>query len=828
MDFCVSSSQEVFELKHVIRMSPGLCDELWSWVIVSPVCVANLMAQVLESLYATDASDHLLAAAAAPLPCEGRYNQHINVKELKAYLALERDGARLHVSVRLLALLDSQVALAALLKGHSSSPALNTLLRRSLPYMLGSDLYSGLSFAKSEENVADDPTRHRACREPVEELPPWFGALAAGNSEPLDFWLSRQADLASAREAEPFRPEDLVRDFPAPAQHGPSLEEPVAALADRPQEPRQAPSEVGHASGRATRARRTRLLEQAKVRQVAVKVTVPPGLDLGPKAGLLFLSSLPRHCFLPRTGRLNLSEAGALDIAIGEPSIGRALQKLGAPWVLVLGVSHLPQGVFEEVTLDNRFSAWIGAAVASLRPEIAFYVVAPDSSFVWRAPALSEFADPAGTQLCRVDLCRYGSPWQKRSRIASNGAIAGLRLFCKCDVMHRRLRGRVALAASVRVGWLQPEPLAVARVSKVAGLPLNAAIARIGSARPGEALNPGPRKPRVLSRTTGLESRPLLGQQTLGLGEQGWSSFLSWSRSRLSVDPLDLFSRSAALLAMALRAYGNWLYSSGGSLYSLRHTLLASQRKYLDLRPYSRIVWELVTRWEHVEPPQHRTPVPEPILKAIVSLTWMLGFRSFAGAALLAFYGLGRIGEVLQCTRGDLLLPSDDLWNQSGAVFLRLGASKTSTRGRPRVQHLKIIDETAIALISIAFGGLARSQPLFAQTPAAFRYRWNKALRSLNLDAGLRLTPGGLRGGGAVEAYRRGLPVTEIQWRMRLKNLHTLEFYLQELGAVSALAALNRQRLPECKPLPPAFLLCLRARYNSRSPRSLFPYKPAA
>ena len=53
------------------------------------------------------------------------------------------------------------------------------------------------------------------------------------------------------------------------------------------------------------------------------------------------------------------------------------------------------------------------------------------------------------------------------------------------------------------------------------------------------------------------------------------------------------------------------------------------------------------------------------------------------------------------------------------------------------------------------------------------------------------LTPGGLRGGGAVEAYRRGLPVSEIQWRMRLKHQHTLEFYLQELGAVSALAGLN-------------------------------------
>ena len=117
-------------------------------------------------------------------------------------------------------------------------------------------------------------------------------------------------------------------------------------------------------------------------------------------------------------------------------------------------------------------------------------------------------------------------------------------------------------------------------------------------------------KARRLPRDFNLESRPLLGPQALGLGDQGWAAFLSWVVGRLSVDPLDLFSRSAALLAMALRAYGNWLFCNGGSLYSLRHTLLAAQRKYLNLRPVSRVVWELITRWEHAEPPQHRTPDP--------------------------------------------------------------------------------------------------------------------------------------------------------------------------------------------------------------------------
>ena len=74
-----------------------------------------------------------------------------------------------------------------------------------------------------------------------------------------------------------------------------------------------------------------------------------------------------------------------------------------------------------------------------------------------------------------------------------------------------------------------------------------------------------------------------------------------------------------------------------------------------------------------------------------------------------------------------------------------LGASKTATRGRPRVQHLKIIDGAAIRLLSQVYASTARSQPLFPLTASAYRYRWNKLLRWLHLGPELRLTPGGLR-----------------------------------------------------------------------------------
>jgi len=70
---------------------------------------------------------------------------------------------------------------------------------------------------------------------------------------------------------------------------------------------------------------------------------------------------------------------------------------------------------------------------------------------------------------------------------------------------------------------------------------------------------------------------------------------------------------------------------------------------------------------------------------------------------------LGRIGEVLGAVRKDLLLPEEDLWQQGVGAYLRLGSSKTATRGRGRVQHLRIDNPPALKLIAAAFAGIVVS-----------------------------------------------------------------------------------------------------------------------
>lgn len=67
------------------------------------------------------------------------------------------------------------------------------------------------------------------------------------------------------------------------------------------------------------------------------------------------------------------------------------------------------------------------------------------------------------------------------------------------------------------------------------------------------------------------------------------------------------------------------------------------------------------------------------------------------------------------------------------------------------------------------------------------------------MDAELRLTPGGLRGGGAINEYRKGASIADIQWRMRLKNVVTLESYVQEVAAMSVMTSLTTTSVRKIK-----------------------------
>ena len=169
-----------------------------------------------------------------------------------------------------------------------------------------------------------------------------------------------------------------------------------------------------------------------------------------------------------------------------------------------------------------------------------------------------------------------------------------------------------------------------------------------------------------------------------------------------------------------------------------------------------------------------------------MAVGWCKGFRRWAAVTIAAFYGIARIGEVLEASRLHLLLPGDH-FSDLKACFLRLEGPKSSSRGGARVQHLRIDEPTAVLFLEKVFGDTAAQDRLYPLSSSAYRSRWNLVLEMLGLPSKLDLTPGGLRGGGAVWAYHRGIGIPDIQWRMRLKHQQTLAFYLQEVAALNSM-----------------------------------------
>lgn len=118
-------------------------------------------------------------------------SRRINVGELRAMLRSEHLHALGEPESREVYALDSQVALGCLLKGRSSSSALNEELVGSLPVMLLQDKYSEGIYFETSVNPGDDPTRGKEVRKPTKSLPWWWEELKNGCYAGFDDWMRR-------------------------------------------------------------------------------------------------------------------------------------------------------------------------------------------------------------------------------------------------------------------------------------------------------------------------------------------------------------------------------------------------------------------------------------------------------------------------------------------------------------------------------------------------------------------------------------------------------------------------------------------------------------
>jgi len=463
--------------------------------------------------------------------------------------------------------------------------------------------------------------------------------------------------------------------------------------------------------------------------------------------------------------------------------------------------------------------------VISLEVGVAYFLENPDGSWLWRQRNYDNYLSPDSPYTFRLCFCRFGTPWRKATRIATSTRLKGLRMMCQCKKRHFALRGFSSLHRKMWTKVAEPYPAGLARLLAI-GLccqagwcdqkKLNiAGCCRSKSLRCGEAQNPGPRRREHLDRGT-LEDQPLLSAHTQALEAKQLGLFVDWCRKTIKSMPVEeIFDKVPAYAGQCLRSYGDILYQHGGALSNYRHCILALQRWKPLCRPYMHGPWELVRRWEFQEPVSHRPPLPEGIVKGLIGLAWQFGWYSWCGVTLIAFYGAGRLGEILRCLRSDLILPCDTVGEVSHNAFLELRRFKSLNRQPAKIQHMKISDRYCVKLLTMIYVNFGGEDKLFDGSADQYRRRWDFLLNTFGIDKSLRLTPGGLRGGSAVWAYRHGMPIPQIQWNLRLRQLGTLESYIQETASLTVFSSLTAASRSSLKNAAAIFgVLCRAADYQ--------------
>ena len=439
---------------------------------------------------------------------------------------------------------------------------------------------------------------------------------------------------------------------------------------------------------------------------------------------------------------------------------------------------------------------------ACLQHRLVFWVENPATSWFWKQEkslSCEKILEEPEVDFLIVDQCRFGTPWRKKTKFLTNSHLAGQRAGCQCQRPHTILRGRCKVRKMNFTKLAEAYPRALCSVlGSAVAIDVGAlgerrrldigACAKAATLRIGEALHPGPRKKRQ-QRTVDLEEFELLEPQTVAMRQRFWLDFTEWIEKHLGPGSLHWCLAAPILLVKILEAYGYEQFRAGFPLHYYRQLAAHVQREFPLVRPYISIAWSVVSKWEHFEPVQHRTPMPEPLLRAMCSLALLWKWKRVAAILLLTFYSVSRVGEVLRAAREDLLTP-DDLLSERMTLFLKIRLPKSRGRG-PKTQYSSCDEAEVVSFISAVYKHVPATEALYPSAASAFRRRFDALLDFLQIHKKHRITPGSLRGGGAVWGHRQHIAIDELCWKMRLQHTKTLRYYLQEVAADSILPSLE-------------------------------------
>lgn len=419
--------------------------------------------------------------------CPHAKKRHINYTELGGFLKEESRLSRRYSSARVLYGIDSQVSLGAIIKGRSASKCLNNLLQRSIPVMIGSDLYSGVGFFPSSTNRADAPTRNAVPPPPNVALPDWWEDAAAGDFSAMDVWLQQEEERAGLVSPERAFDFSELGYKPMPVlQTGASAHRMrhFAAVKDDSSCKPVGRSLVSTVPGDVPPFKNSFDSEET--------------ITLSQEAIDILNSFSAEQVWWPRKSDRVFRAPGALDLFTGVGGVARALLRSGAPFVVTFewkrsagedllhesnrsrivrlielkavllvgmavicssfsvaitppvrsnryprGVPWAPRTMRDKIRTGNSHSDFAGLLISlCLQVGIDFWLENPDTSFLWKQKGLRRFRDPSSQEVFRLDYCRFGTSWRKRTRVATSiTSLMGLRCFCVCTKPHLALRG---------------------------------------------------------------------------------------------------------------------------------------------------------------------------------------------------------------------------------------------------------------------------------------------------------------------------------------------------------------------------------------------------
>ena len=112
--------------------------------------------------------------------------------------------------------------------------------------------------------------------------------------------------------------------------------------------------------------------------------------------------------------------------------------------------------------------------------------------------------------------------------------------------------------------------------------------------------------------------------------------------------------------------------------------------------------------------------MPWQVLTAAVAIALVYGWVDVAGVISLCWGGLARVGEVLNATRSDLVLPADVGTPGSGYLLMTVREPKTRFRAA-RHQSLRVDQPQLLRVTTLAFSALEPSERLWPFSGSTLR-----------------------------------------------------------------------------------------------------------